>query len=154
MTLHIVERPAITVMGLHIETQPMSPDIPALWPRFMSRVGEIGRRTEPQVTYGVMKSDPADMRRLDYWAAVAVPPNTRAPAGMESLVLPNAHYAFFRYPLAGLGAGFGEIFGTLLPASNYVQVPGPMFERYNEAFEPDDPQSIVEIYLPVQRKAS
>jgi predicted transcriptional regulator YdeE len=29
-----------------------------------------------------------------------------------------------------------------------------MFERYNEAFEPDDPQSVVEIYLPVQRKAS
>lgn len=37
---------------------------------------------------------------------------------------------------------------------NYVQLPGPLFERYNEAFEPDDPKSIVEIYLPVQRKAS
>ena len=154
MPLHIVERPALTVMGLHIETQPMSPEIPALWPRFMGRVGDIGRRTEPHVTYGVMKSDTADMSRLDYWAAVAVPPNERPPAGMETLVIPTGHYAFFRYPLSGLGAGFGEIFEKLLPASNYVQMPGPLFERYNEAFEPDDPKSIVEIYLPVQRKAS
>lgn len=151
--LHIVERPAIALMGLHIQTRPMSPDIPALWPRFMQRVGEIeSRRSEPGVTYGAMQSDPADMARLDYWAAVAVHGAERAPAGMENLTLPAGRYAVFRYPLSGLGAGFDEIFGTLMPSSDHVQAPGPLFERYDEAFDPEVPGSIVEIYVPVQRK--
>ncbi|MBL0728850.1 GyrI-like domain-containing protein [Piscinibacter sp. HJYY11] len=152
MPLHILERPAFTVMGLHIQTRPMSPDIPALWPRFMSREAEIERPTEQGVSYGVMHSDSPDMSRLDYWAALAVAPSSRTPAGMETLTIPGGHYAVFRYPLSGLGAGFGEIFHTLLPGSDYEQVPGPYFERYNEAFDPGDPNSLVEIYLPVRRK--
>lgn len=152
MPLHIIERPAFTVMGLHIRTKPMSPEIPALWPRFMSREAEIERPTERAVSYGVMQSDSPDMSRLDYWAALAVAPSSRTPPGMEMLTIPAGHYAVFRYPLSALSAGFGEIFNTLLPASDYEQVPGPYFERYNEAFDPGDPDSIVEIYLPVRRK--
>lgn len=152
MPLHILERPAFTVMGLHLVTQPMSPDIPALWPRFVDRIPEIERPTERNVSYGVMQSDSPDMARLDYWAAVAVASPHRTPAGMESLVIPAGHYAVFRYPLSGLGAGFGEIFDTLLPSSSYEQVPGPYFERYNESFDPGNPGSLVEIYLPVRRK--
>jgi AraC family transcriptional regulator len=152
MTLHIIERPAFTVMGLHIQTRPMSPDIPALWPRFMSRISEIERPTEREVTYGVMQSDSPDMTRLDYWAAVAVASPHRAPAGMESLTIPGGHYACFRLRFSALAEGFGEIFEKLLPQSDYVQLPGPYYERYNEAFNPDDPASIVEVYLPVRRK--
>ncbi|MBX3619884.1 MAG: GyrI-like domain-containing protein [Rhizobacter sp.] len=154
MSLTLVERPALTVTGLHLRTQPMSPDIPALWPRFMARVGEITRRTEPRVTYGVMQSDPADMARLDYWAAVAVDPASAVPDGMARVTLPAGAYALFRYPLSGLGAGFGEIFDKLLPASPYEQARGPLFERYNEAFDPADPASIVEVYLPVRPKGA
>lgn len=154
MTLHIIERPAFTVMGLHILTRPMSPDIPALWPRFMSRVSEIERPCEREVTYGVMQSDSPDMSRLDYWAAVAVALPSRTPAGMESLTIPAGHYACFRFPFSSLSAGFGEIFEEMLPRSGYVQVPGPYYERYNEAFNPEDPTSIVEVYLPVRRKGA
>lgn len=152
MALHIVERPAVTLIGMHLQTRPMSPDIPALWPRFMARVDEIRQRTEPQVTYGVMKSDPADMERLDYWAAVAVPPADAAPASMQKVVLPAGRYALFRYPLSKLGDGFGEIFGTLLPSSDHIQAAGPLFERYDEAFDSADPHAIVEIGVPVQPK--
>lgn len=152
MTLQIVDRAAVTVTGLHLQTRPMSPDIPALWPRFMARVGEIARRAEPGITYGVMQSDPADMSRLDYWAAVAVDPATADPAGMARITIPAGAYARFRYPLSGLGDGFGEIFEKLMPASPYEQVRGPLFERYDEAFDPANPSSIVEVYLPVRRR--
>ncbi len=154
MPLTIIERPAFTVMGLHIVTQPMSPEIPALWPRLMSRQAEIERPTERAVSYGVMQSDSPDMTPLQYWAAIAVAPSTRTPQGMETLTIPAGHYAVFRCPLSGLGEGFGKIFHELLPASDYEQVPGPYYERYNEAFNPGDPKSIVEIYLPVRRKES
>ncbi|HEY0820757.1 MAG TPA: GyrI-like domain-containing protein [Rhizobacter sp.] len=151
MTLHIVERPALTVMGLHLKTQPMSPDIPALWPRFMDRVSEIEHPLEPEVSYGVMRHS-ADMRALDYWAAVSVSRADRTPSGMETVTLPAGHYACFRFPLSGLAAGFGEIFERRLPQSNYEQVDGPYFERYDEAFDPTRPDSLVEVCLPVRRK--
>jgi AraC family transcriptional regulator len=69
---------------------------------------------------------------------------------MESYEIAAATYARFQYPISRLGEGFGEIFNRLLPASNYVQADGFMFERYGEAFDPGDPGSLVEIFIPVR----
>ena len=146
MTLNIIDRPAVTVVGLQIRTRPMSPDIPALWPRFVGRMHEIPEAAEPGVTYGVMQGM---QDQLDYAATVAVTSAGTVPEGMTSLVLPAGPYAVFSYPLSGLAAGFGEIFGRLLPESGVALRPGPYFERYGEAFCPDDPASLVEIHLPV-----
>ena len=150
MTIKTVERPAHTVVGMAIRTRPMSPEIPALWPRFVPRIAEIPHSSGPGVTYGVMRSE-GDT--LYYMAGVAVTAPGPVPAGMESLPLPAGTYAIFRYPLSRLGEGFGEIFGRLLPASGFVQIPGvPLFERYDEDFCPDKPDSLVEIGIPVRRK--
>lgn len=146
--MNIVERSALIVVGLQIRTLPMSPDIPALWPRFVARIPEIADVAEARVSYGVMQPTP-DMSQLDYMAAVSVTGAESLPPGMTRLVLPAGTYARFSYPLSGLGAGFGEIFERLLPASDWVQRPGPSFERYGEDFCPDEPGSPVEIWLPV-----
>ncbi|RYE80549.1 MAG: AraC family transcriptional regulator [Hyphomicrobiales bacterium] len=150
MTLNIVERPAATVVGLQIRTLPMSPDIPALWPRFVARIGEIANPAETAVTYGVMQSREGG---LDYLAAIAVTSADAVPPGMTVQILPAGAYACFSYPLSGLAAGFAEIHERLLPASGHVQRPGPSFERYGADFCPDDPASLVEIWLPVAPKA-
>lgn len=147
----IVERKPLTVMGLRIRTRPMSPDIAALWPLFDTRMREIEHPTEPGVFYGVMQSVDG-LASLDYWAAVAVGSAGRTPPGMESLTLPAGHYACFTFPFAKLAEGFGEVFERLLPASNYEQVPGPSFERYNPAFDPANPRSPVQVCVPVQRR--
>jgi len=148
MTIKTLTRPAVTLIGLHIETRPMSPEIPTLWPKFVARIPEIQGQTEPRVTYGVMIDGGAV---LHYWAAVAVDASARLPSGMTRVSLPAGTYATFSYPLSGLAKGFGEIFNTLLPTSGYVQVPGPLFERYDESFDPADPASTVAIGLPVRR---
>ena len=54
--MKIIDRPALTVVGLQIRTTPMSPDIPALWPRFVARIPEIEPVLEPRVSYGVMSA--------------------------------------------------------------------------------------------------
>ena len=149
--LKTLERPAITVVGLAIRTRPMSPDIPALWPKFVARIREIENLSEPRVSYGVMRHGGGDMEDLHYMAAVAVSNASRIPPGMESLTIPAGTYATFRYPLAGLARGFGEIFGKLLPSSGCNQAPGPYFERYDEAFDPGNPNSEVDIQIPVRR---
>lgn len=152
MTLHLVQRPETTVVGLQIHTKPMSPEIPALWPRFVARIPEIEHGAEPKVTYGVMGPG-GGMDALDYMAAVSVLGDGPLPEGMTRLVLPAGTYARFSYPLSKLGEGFGEIFQRALPQSAYVQKAAPYFERYDEAFCPDDPDSAVEIWLPVEPRA-
>jgi len=151
MTLKVVERAAFSVVGIEIVTTPMSPDIPALWPKFVARIDEIENLCEPRVSYGVMWSGES-MSVLHYLAAVSVDKPARVPQGMTLLTLPAGSYASFRFPLSGLSKGFGEIFGRLLPESSYVQTSGPLFERYDEAFDPTNPDSLVEICLPVSRK--
>jgi AraC family transcriptional regulator len=154
MPLQILERPAFSVVGMHIETRPLSPDIPSLWPRFMSRADEIAHTREPQVSYGVMWQPGGMSAPLHYMAAVSVSSNSAVPAGLESKVIPAGTYAMFSYPLSGLGQGFGEIFNQLLPASEFEQIAGqPLFERYDEAFDPGNPASQVQIAIPVRRRA-
>ena len=149
MSITIQPRAAITVIGLRLRTVPMSPEIPALWPRFVARMGEISGQTEPGVTYGVMRSD-GDA--LDYLAAVAVAPGSPVPEGMACVEVPAGEFARFAYPLAQLGEGYGEIFGKLLPGSPYAQRDGWMLERYDERFCPDDAQSLVGIEVPVRAR--
>lgn len=151
MPLQIIDRPAITVVGLQIRTTPMSPDIPALWPRFVARIPEITPATEAKTTYGVMhnQSDGG----FDYLACVAVALSAAVPAGMTKLTLPAGRYAFFSFPFSKLGEGFGDIFERQLPASAYVQAAGPLFERYGPDFCPDEPGSPVEVFVPVAPKA-
>jgi len=150
MKLNLAERPAITVIGLQIRTAPMSPEIPALWPRFVARIPEIGHTTEGRVTYGVMRNVAGGMDSFDYLAGVAVSEAAEVPPGMSRVELPAGTYAAFRFPLSGLGAGFADIFQRLLPGSGWLQAAGPYFERYGEDFCPDDVSSPVEVWLPVR----
>jgi len=150
MTLKIVDRPAQTVVGLQIRTKPMSPEIPALWPKFVARIDEIPNPAEPNVSYGVMKLDAGT---LEYTAAVSVKAADRIPSGMVAATLPAGTYALFSYPLSGLGKGFAEIHNQIMPASNYQSVAAPFFERYDEKFDARNPQSAVEIWIPVRPKA-
>ena len=71
---------------------------------------------------------------------------------MTRLTLPAGTYARFSYPLSKLGEGFGEINNRLMPASPFVPVEGHFFERYDEAFDPGNAESAVEIYIPVRRR--
>jgi len=152
MAIKIVERPATTVVGLSIETLPKSPEIKALWPKFVARIAEIEGQSEPRVAYGVMRHVEREAEALEYMAGVAVRKTDRVPKGMARHELPAGSYAVFRYALSGLPRGFDEIFNRLLPQSDYVQGPGPLFERYDESFNPADANSLVEIGIPVRRK--
>ena len=151
MTLKIFERPAFTVVGMEIVTRPRSPDIPGLWPKFVARIDEIENMREPRVSYGVMWNG-GSRDVLHYLASAAVAKPARVPQGMTMLTLPAGTYASFSYPLSQLGKGFGEIFGRLLPASGYAQAFGPLFERYDEAFNPGNADSMVEICLPIKKR--
>lgn len=149
----IVTRSRLEVVGMQISTTPMSPEIPALWPRFVDRMPEIEPILEPQVSYGVMQMLPGDPERLNYLAAVSVPSAVSVPEGMTAQTLPAGQYAVFEFALSDIGSAFGFIFGTWLPSSGFMQAESPLFERYNENFDPGNPKSLVEAHIPVRTRA-
>ncbi|RZS58425.1 AraC family transcriptional regulator [Sphaerotilus mobilis] len=155
MEPRFVDRAPLQVTGMKIITKPMSPEIPQLWPRFVSRIEEIDAILEPEVSYGVMEMLSGEPGGLSYLAAVSVAhAKLPLPEGMTSEEIPGGPYAVFEFPLADVGSAFGYIFETWLPASDYVQAASPIFERYNEKFDPTSPSSLVEAYIPIRPRSS
>jgi len=146
----VVRKETFTAVGMKIRTTAMSPEIPKLWARFAPRIGEVTSIAEPQVSYGLMVNfDPAQ-GRFDYMAAVSVQvPSPRLPDGMVALEVPACMYAVFTTTLTDIGSAFAHIYQRWLPNSGFKPADGPQFERYDESFDPADPNSRIEIYVPV-----
>lgn len=151
----IVDRDPLVVVGMKIITKPMSPEIPQLWPRFVSRIPEIAHILEPQASYGVMEMESGNAGGLSYLAGVSVADSAApVPAGMSAAALPGGTYAVFQFPLSEIGHAFDFIFGTWLPSSAFTQTESPIFERYGEDFDPTDPSSRMEVQIPVRPRSS
>lgn len=86
------------------------------------------------------------------WAAVEVSDFEVIPAGMERLTLPGGLYAVFVYRGTSKTAveTFQYIFGTWLPASDFVLDTRPHFELLGENYRYDHPKSEEEIWIPVR----
>jgi AraC family transcriptional regulator len=74
------------------------------------------------------------------------------PAAMTSWDIPANTYAVFETTLSTIGETFGHIYNAWLPNSGYQHAVAPHFERYGKTFNPDDPNSTFEIYIPVEKK--
>ncbi|MBP7962224.1 MAG: AraC family transcriptional regulator [Caldilineaceae bacterium] len=147
----LFEKPAFTVVGMEMQATPMTPEIPKLWDRFGPRMDEVPDQAEPHVSYGLMDHfDPA-LGTFTYMAGVSVTQAQDLPGGMTQMEVPANTYAVFEATLSTLGDVFGQIYNSWLPTSGYTQAAAPYFERYSETFNPQDPASIVSIYIPVQK---
>jgi AraC family transcriptional regulator len=148
MQPHFITKPAFTVVGLLLHTQPMAPEIPQLWDKFVPRIDEVQHVTEPHVSYGLMESFD-QMTRLDYMAGVAVETVGELPEGLSQWTVPANTYAVFETTLPTIGDTFSYIYSTWLPTSGYRQAAGAYFERYGETFSPDNPS--LSIYIPIAK---
>lgn len=146
----LASKPAFTVVGLLLHTQAMSPEIPALWERFVPRMNEIQHQSELHVSYGLIGHFDQAAGKMDYMAGNAVAQVNQLPPGMTRWDVPANIYAVLETTLPKIGEAFDYIYNTWLPASAYQQVDAPCFERYSEVFSPDNP--VVEIYIPVKQK--
>jgi len=150
MTPSIVAQPALHLVGLQIRTRPMSPEIAALWPRFVARIPEIASPTETGVTFGAMQDAGG---ALLYLAAVQVDAAAPTPADMTRLDVPAGDYAVFEFPFSKIGEAFPFIFDRWLPGSGYEQDGPLLLERYGVDFCPDQPASPMQVRVPVRRRA-
>ncbi len=90
---------------------------------------------------------------FERWATVEVTDFDTVPQNMETFTLQSGLYAVFNY--TGLNTDpsiFQYIFGTWLPASEYVLDDRAHFEVLGDKYKNNDPTSEEEIWIPIRPK--
>ncbi|MGM8062383.1 MerR family transcriptional regulator [Vogesella indigofera] len=152
-TPSLVTRPAFRVIGMQWQ-QADGGTIAQLWTRFVPRIPEIQNVLSAN-SYGVCDAHPDGSWR--YIAGLEVSADTPVPAGMVAIAIPAQHYAVVEHhgPVQGLPDTFCAAYTEWLPEAGLVAVPGIEFELVDARFlGPDHPDSVVELYIPVNMDAT
>jgi AraC family transcriptional regulator len=146
----IVERSGFTVVGLKYRGKNESNEIPQLWQVLGPRAGEITNRVDAHVAYGISANINKSTGEFDYIAGFEVSTTKKLPEGMISFKVPGAKYAVFSTTLPNVGETFDNAYHIWLPESGHQPAGGPEFEVYDERFDPQDPDSLFDLYIPVK----
>jgi predicted transcriptional regulator YdeE len=150
MEPRIVERAAFTVVGLHYRGKNENNEIPQMWQAFGPRVGEIPHMAQPHVAYGISANMDESTGEFDYIAGFEVSGAEDLPEGMVRWDVPAGTYAVFSTTLPGIGETFRHAYHTWMPQAGYQSTGGPDFEVYDERFDPEDPDSEFDLYIPIK----
>ncbi len=147
-----VNKPAFTVAGMMAHNKGMEEkaDISALWTEFWGRHGEIKSIVNENVTYGVMANYDESTKAWDYLAGLEVSNSAALPEGMVSLTIPAGKYAIFPCTLPTIEKVYNYIYQEWLPKSGHQHAAQPEFELYPETFQPQNPESEFQVYVPLQ----
>ncbi len=157
----VVALPGTTVAGLRflcdLRSPDLSGDITAHWERSSPLLRAAGAGEYPEKRYGI--GWPAEGREadpvLEYLAGREWQPRSGLPPGFSSFCIPEGWYlrAVHRGSPRLERETFLYLYGAFLPGSG-LRVRGAFdFDVYTERFRsdrPDDPDSEVEIYIPVE----
>ena len=131
----------------------------ALWKGFMPRRNDIKNRLNEDLISMQVYNEAFSFSNFglnapfEKWAAAEVSSFDNIPDEMESFALAAGLYAVFDYK--GLNTDtsiFQYIFGTWLPASEYVLDQRPHFEILGSKYKNNDPESEEEIWIPIKLK--
>ena len=150
MEPRIVERAAFTVTGMMVRGKAGSNEIPQMWEALNPRVHEIQGRTGEDVAYGISTNMDEQSGEFDYIGGFEVGRGQEIPEGMVRFEVPGGKYAVFRTTLPRLGETFLYAYRTWAPQSGYELTGDPDFELYGEEFDPQDPASEFDVYVPIR----
>jgi AraC family transcriptional regulator len=146
----ILTRPAFTLVGLYYRGKNQHQEIPQLWQKFGPRMDEVQHVIQPNIAYGVMDQYDEATGDFDYLAAYEVSRPADIPAGMTAKEIPTQTYAAFPCTLGTIRQAYAMIYQQWMPKSGYRRAQGPEFELYDETFVPDNPNSKMFLYIPVE----
>ena len=152
MEVKIITKPAFTVVGDEYHGKNENEEIKALWQKAVPRFDQIQHVTYPNTmdSYGLC-GELEDNGSFRYVAGLEVNKAEGVPDGMTVWEVPEQTYAVFPCTLAEIGQTYEYAHGTWMPDKGYKRADGPDFEYYDETFEPQDPESIIYIYIPVMK---
>lgn len=124
--------------------------LPTLWRRSRPVSGQIPGRVGGDA-YGVCYN--TDASGFDYIAGVEVAPGTQLPSDIACVHVAARRYAVFRHAghVSTVRGTFMAIFNDWLPRSGHQAADAPVFERYDEQFDPDTGMGGFEVWIPLAR---
>jgi predicted transcriptional regulator YdeE/DNA-binding transcriptional MerR regulator len=127
-------------------------EIGQMWQEFLPRIPEVQHLTPgPNISYGICLPNAEGL--VDYIAALPVTELVDLPQGMVGKEVPPQTYVVFEAQgIEDIGPTYHRILNDWMPGSGYQPVEGPDFELYPETFDSSDPDSIIYIYFPIQKK--
>jgi AraC family transcriptional regulator len=150
MSIKIAERPKFTVVGLKYRGKNEQGEIPQLWQALGPRTGEIQNMVDDKAAYGISANIDNETGEFDYIAGYEVSSTEEVPEGMVAFQVPAGRYAVVSTTLPKIGETFDLAYHTLLPQAGHQPSGGPEFELYDERFDPRDPDSTFELYVPIK----
>jgi predicted transcriptional regulator YdeE len=118
----------------------------------MARFGEITNLVEGVGSYGAMDNFDAETKEFDYLAALPVKSGDRVPEGMELWEIPEQTYAVFTFPFSDIAKGFDYAMNTWPQESGRECTGGIEFEYYSVEFNPQDPGSLMQYWMPIKQQ--
>jgi AraC family transcriptional regulator len=146
----IVSRSAFAVVGMKYRGKNEKGEIPQLWQAVGPRVREIKNIADDRAAYGISANMDESTGEFDYVAGFEVSTSEEIPEDMVRFKVPGGKYAVFSTTLPKIGETFHNAYHTWLPESGYQPAGGPEFELYDERFDPQDPSSEFDLYIPVK----
>lgn len=128
-----------------------SQTIPTQWAKFKPYLGKIPGQIG-QMSYGV-STNCTEQGHFDYLCGVEVSDASAIAPPFSTITLPQQRYAVFEHrdPIATIKDTYAAIWGEWLPASGYqVDADAPLFERYDQRYDPQTGTGVVEIWLPLK----
>lgn len=154
----IVDLDEFNIIGIQVVGSPVDGSFGTTWPVLFERHSEITSKVGMKTSYGV-QSYSKELMKSGVWKYTAGLETTNAkniPEGMSIISIPSNQYAVFEYKGAissELGKKFEYIYKKWLPESGYILAGQYDFEKYDARFKgPKNPESILEIYVPVKKR--
>jgi len=146
----IESRQAFTVVGKLYHGKNENQEVAQLWREAGPWMEQIQGIANPEAAYGVMGNIDMDTGVFDYVAGLEVREDAPTPEGLERWSIPAQTYGVFTCTLPTLMQAFHVAYDTWLPRSGYRRVGGPEFKLYGPAFDPTNPGSEMEIWIPIE----
>lgn len=143
----IVYKPAFRVAGIPLNGEEIANSLDMVWEILADRYCEIPH-ADPDQGFGVHTFNEQGHH---YLAGLAVHKDGRLPDGMAEFAFDPHAYAVFphRGDLGDLTDTITAIFDNWLPQSGYRTADEFYFEYYDDHFQPDSPDSVIFIFVPV-----
>lgn len=144
------------VMGLEAQNAMDGDAMMELWKKFFTLGDKLPEPVGNRL-YGIYypgeKYDPATMHGYNYFVGMEVKDKVDLPEDLQLHKVPGGNYAVFEYlgPVKEIGRAYEYIYGEWLTTTGYKPASLEMFEAYDDRFDEDSPESVVEIWIPVQK---
>ena len=150
-----VDAKPLLVAGLEERyTCESSAGIPAQWQRFVPHLGHVPGQFG-STAYGV-RHNFDDAGSFDYICGVEVSDFSRLGSEWSRVRIPAQRYAVFihRNHISTIRRTHATIWDRWLPESPYEPADAPDFERYDERFDRMTGNGVVEIWVPLKKRAA